>query len=370
MNLKPLNIIWLSPDMSGLGGSEYLCCNFCRLLASEGHKIHLVTKKINPAWKKILQVGKGEIHLVEVLSDDLRDYKAAVLALNNNPVSLMQVMPVEGICAELIRSEKFNFPVCGLEPTDLSNSCWWLPSNLKDSFEKLSGLIVVNQHAKQMAETRFGFKKPVAVVAHTLMNDLYSNSGRHYQKSTFGCISRLSAEKGLEYLLGAMSLLGTTHASATLSVWGDGEDHARLVNLAKMLQISDRVRFYGAFHPFRDSAAISEAATVFIQPSLFEGSPTSLLELASRKVPVISSNTYGGRRVLGDDFPGLFPVADTRALAIMMERSLTDPGFTNELKQQAFQRSETVFSPVNTLNQLNELYFNLCKIHELQNLLH
>lgn len=359
-NLK--EIIWLVPDMKGLGGSEYLTCNFCRLLAESGIQVHLITGAINTAWKNVLQTEKTEptIHLINLQSYKYSDFKEAVNALKKRSISLMQIMPIEGVGLELLETENYDFPVCGLEPTDLSAKCWWLPENLKNIFKKLDGLIVLNPSAKTVATEKYSFDGPVNLVHHTLMEDIYKPEKRIYEKATFGCISRLSAEKGLEYLLAAMHLLNREFPAITMSIWGGGEDEQRLKNLAKMLGISSQVFFHGEFHPIEDSIAVTQGAKVFVQPSLFEGSPTSLLELASRKVPVISSDTNGGKWVLGEDFYGLTAIGDTNALANAMHKTISDSNFSELLVNQAFQRSQTVFTRSRTKEQLIAFYSEVC----------
>jgi glycosyltransferase involved in cell wall biosynthesis len=355
-------IIWLTPDLSGLGGSEYLVACFCRLLSAQGLHVHIITRSVHPSWRSVLEAGDGagEIRILELNTDRVSDFTDAIDSIvQRSTISLMQVMPLESFCFEVIRGKAYHFPICGLEPTDLSHKCWWLPADLGKMIDFLDGLMVLNPNAEATARDKYRFTKPVQVIPNSVMQGLYRNPERRYPPATFGCISRLSAEKGLEYLLGAFSLLSERYASATLSIWGDGEDRERLINLARMLDIHERIRFHGMFHPFHDSLAISASAGIFVLPSLFEGCPTSLLELASRGKPLISSKTSGGKWLLGEDYPGLVPVADTHSLAGMMELTLSDPAFRQQLAVQVLERSGSLFTGLNTGKQLISFYTTL-----------
>lgn len=372
-------IIWLTPDLSGLGGSEYLVACFCRLLGAQGIRVHIITRSVHASWKKVLEQragqddeendwqrkGTAQISLLETHSGQIRDFTDAIDSivleseLQGSAISIMQVMPLESFCFEVIQAKKYPFPICGLEPTDLSNKCWWLPEDLGNLIHQLDGLIVLNPNAETTARDKYHYRGPVSIISNTVIDNLYRNADQKYPSVTFGCISRLSAEKGLEYLLAAFSLLSDRYPSATLSIWGGGEDHERLLNQSRMLGIQERIRIHGVFHPFDDSLSISESADIFVLPSLFEGCPTSLLELAGRGKPLISSVTSGGKWLLGEDYPGLVPVADTRSLSQMMERALSDLQFRQLLADHAYHRSHSMFSAPNTSKQLISFYSNV-----------
>lgn len=372
--MQPLkDIIWITPELNGLGGSEYLVTSACRLLSNYGINIHLITNTLHPSWKNALSrhTGTGTIQLWETLSTDSRDFITVIDSLAQSvSVSLLQIMPLETACFDIIRSRDYNFPICGLEPTDMSNRCWWLPDNLDQLIHLLDGLLILNPDAEQTASVQYQFRKPIQLIANTLITDLYRSSGRQYPVATFGCISRLSAEKGLDYLLGAFRLLAGRYPTASLNIWGEGEERERLINLSRMLGVDDQVRFHGAFHPFDDSLAISNSADIFILSSLFEGCPVSLLELADRGKPVLATATSGCKWLLGDNYPGLVPVADTTTLAQYMEKAMADPLFRDQLAGHAQQRVHSLFSPDITGQQLISFYTAIVNTYCKQQLHH
>jgi putative glycosyltransferase (TIGR04348 family) len=65
--------------------------------------------------------------------------------------------------------------------------------------------------------------------------------------------------------------------------------------------------------------------------SKLEGGANVLSEAAAAGVPVLSSRIDGSVGLLGSRYPGYFPVGDTRALATLLLRAETDPGFYVEL---------------------------------------
>ena len=57
------------------------------------------------------------------------------------------------------------------------------------------------------------------------------------------------------------------------------------------------------------------------------------IRLKAPSVPVISSDVDGAVGVLGEDYPGYFPVGDTEALRHRLVRAETDPVFLEQLER-------------------------------------
>jgi putative glycosyltransferase (TIGR04348 family) len=85
-------------------------------------------------------------------------------------------------------------------------------------------------------------------------------------------------------------------------------------------------------------------AQAMVLSSLSEGGANVISEAVVAGVPVLASRIDGTVGLLGPDYPGYFPVGDTLALAQLLDRIETDPGFQAELKQAVMQRS-SLFRP-------------------------
>jgi putative glycosyltransferase (TIGR04348 family) len=68
--------------------------------------------------------------------------------------------------------------------------------------------------------------------------------------------------------------------------------------------------------------------------SLLEGGANAISEAIAASVPVISTYIPGSVGILGPDYPGYFPVGDTRALRRLMQQAEADRGFYAELKRR------------------------------------
>jgi len=99
-------------------------------------------------------------------------------------------------------------------------------------------------------------------------------------------VGRLQPGKGVDNLLKALSDSG--FSSTRLVVVGDGPARTSLEELAVTLGISERVSFIGKI-PRRDIPVWQHKASIFINPSLSEGAPTTVLEALAAGVAVVST---------------------------------------------------------------------------------
>ena len=106
----------------------------------------------------------------------------------------------------------------------------------------------------------------------------------------FGVVSRLSKEKKIENLI---KILPKLKGKPILKIIGDGPEGEKLKQLAKNLNLKNRVVFYGSFKPNNIWKAMKEF-DYLINTSDFEGFPNSVIEALSAGVPVIASQSFGG----------------------------------------------------------------------------
>ena len=71
-----------------------------------------------------------------------------------------------------------------------------------------------------------------------------------------------------------------------------------------------------------------------VVPSLGEGGANVVSEAIAAGTPLLASAIPGNTGLLGDDWPGLFPVGDTAALAALIRRAREQPPFRAALQQR------------------------------------
>lgn len=74
------------------------------------------------------------------------------------------------------------------------------------------------------------------------------------------------------------------------------------------------------------------ASHVMVMSSVMEGGANVVSEACVAGLPVIASDIPGNRGLLGDDYPGTYPAADTDALRALLERAEREPAFRDDLR--------------------------------------
>ena len=79
-------------------------------------------------------------------------------------------------------------------------------------------------------------------------------------------------------------------------------------------------------------------AHLMVISSVMEGGANVICEALAADVPVLASHMPGNIGMLGEGYPGYFPVGDERQLARLLSKAETDPDFYAELRSHARQR--------------------------------
>lgn len=110
------------------------------------------------------------------------------------------------------------------------------------------------------------------------------------------------------------------------------------------MQRESRYRYYGGWSPARARRRLA-SADVLINASRIEGCPAVVCEALSAGTPVLASRIPAHEGLLGFDYPGLFPVGDSAALAMLLRRISEDAEFLPQLRA-AMQPRRTLVSPL------------------------
>lgn len=83
---------------------------------------------------------------------------------------------------------------------------------------------------------------------------------------------------------------------------------------------------------------------VLVVSSAMEGGANVIAEAARIGTPVLASRVQGNVGMLGDDYPGYYPLADDAALSMLLEKAATDRKFYQLLKKRLSGRRK-LFAP-------------------------
>ncbi len=159
-----------------------------------------------------------------------------------------------------------------------------------------------------------------------------TTASRAESGAQFCVLGHLRAEKdplraayALRYLRRALDLR-VVQAGAALD--------ARYAGIARRIAERDARYAYIGDVPHARAQRILSRATALVLGSRMEGGANVLSEAIAAGTPVLASRIGGNVGILGPDYPGYFPVGDTRACAALMRRCVEDRIFLEALRSR------------------------------------
>lgn len=149
-------------------------------------------------------------------------------------------------------------------------------------------------------------------------------------------VRNLERHYGVDAILRAFALVRETVPEATLTVVGDGSQADTLRRLADQLGID--VTFAGAIDPER-MPEIYDAADIFVNASLIDNQPLSILEAFAAGLPVVTTAVGDIPAMVRDGITGwVVPEHDPVLIADAIEDVLSDEDRAVEVSRRAFNR--------------------------------
>ena len=152
-------------------------------------------------------------------------------------------------------------------------------------------------------------------------------------------LATLIPRYGVDVAIRALALMHGRQPRFRLLVVGDGDARPALMELARSLNVADRVDFLGV-RPWEEAMRILRGASVGLVPVIADGYgelllPTKILEYASLGVPVVSARLP----TLLEHFPpgsvAYHEPGDSAGLAAQVDRLLSDPGLARAQSRRA-----------------------------------
>jgi glycosyltransferase involved in cell wall biosynthesis len=158
------------------------------------------------------------------------------------------------------------------------------------------------------------------------------------------CARNLDPYYRVDTVLRAFALVRKRHPGATLTVAGHGREEGALRALARELD-GEGIRFTGPVEPAAMPALYDEA-DVFVNCSVVDNQPVSVLEAFAAGLPVVTTPAGGIPDMVRHDDTGLIvPAADPVATAEAIAALLADPDRSSRLAVRARQEVDAYTWP-------------------------
>jgi putative glycosyltransferase (TIGR04348 family) len=138
---------------------------------------------------------------------------------------------------------------------------------------------------------------------------------------------------------------------------GEALDETLAEEATKEMAINPRYRWLGE-RPRTEALRMLASSRLMALTSRLEGGANAVSEAIACSVPVICSKVSGSIGLLGEEYPGYFPVGDTQALSDLLHHAETDAGFYDSLTSWCARRAAIVH-PANERRAWQDL------LHEL-----
>jgi glycosyltransferase involved in cell wall biosynthesis len=143
---------------------------------------------------------------------------------------------------------------------------------------------------------------------------------------------RITVDKGLDDLLGAMAILAQQGVAARLKVVGDGPARSRLEATADRLGVSEAVRWLGFVADREAYMRHLRGSTTFVLASRAEGVPKVLIDAMAAGLPVIATDVGNVAALLdGGRLGRIVPAGDPAAIARAVIGLTSDPDEADRL---------------------------------------
>jgi len=165
-------------------------------------------------------------------------------------------------------------------------------------------------------------------------------------------VGRLHAQKNVAALIeSAAALAALPGPPVVVEIVGDGPERVALAQRAEQTGATAVLRWHGWLDK-QDVLACYRRAHAFVNPSLYEGMPNTVLEAMACALPVVASRIGGNEDLVVDGETGfLFDLAAPRELTAALQRLRLDPRRRRELGAHGRQRVIDAFSWASVASQ-------------------
>lgn len=171
------------------------------------------------------------------------------------------------------------------------------------------------------------------------------------------CVSRITARKGINYLIEATDQLVKKNYNIELEIVGEGNEKAKLEKMVEKLELGNHVKFLGII-PHNELPALYSQADIFVLPSLNEGMSNTVLEALASGLPIVATDTGGTRELLsGGDNGFIVKMKNSEDLMIKIGRIMRD----GDLQKRMSQRSREVAESM-SWEKVAKQYYDLYKV--------
>ena len=210
------------------------------------------------------------------------------------------------------------------------------------SMEMADQLIILQSCAVDLIPADLRYKVQVIYQSVEVEFDIDIGNGNSATKDDFvvSIIGHLREEKDPFCIVRSLPLL-PSDSKITVTHLGQAMNAQMKDQATHFNATIDRYHWLGEVS-HADALRILSQSRLMVISSRMEGGAHVVSEAIALGIPVIASDIPGNRGLLGEDYPGYYPVADENALATLLYRAEKTPSFYASLQKHIDLRRELI----------------------------
>ena len=231
----------------------------------------------------------------------------------------------------------------------------------KDMFEKVDSIIVVSNDMKRELISLGAREEKIYLNPYGVDMKKFDGAKPETKGWIYISVGRFTAKKAPQLTIKAFVKVAQVFPDARLIMIGDGELWEESKQLAKELNIKEKIDFKGKMSPEEISELLKEAR-VFVQHSLkadngdSEGTPNTILEASATGLPIVSTLHAGIKDAVVHNETGfLVEEGNWEAMADYMIRLGEDSELAGRMGQAARKHMEQKYEMAKRLETLKEI---------------
>lgn len=181
-------------------------------------------------------------------------------------------------------------------------------------------------------------------VENNILSQRKSKGGSVSEKIIFGLIGNYASKyKGIDISIRALSLADADLPDWEFQILGAG-DSTEYSKLAANLGIGEKVKFIGSLPSGDPVYRWLDNIDVYLQPSLTEGLPRSLVEAMSRGCPALGSRVGGIPELLQPE--QMIKPGDYKSLAAKISQIVQDRALLEMLSEENFNKARNYYKNI------------------------
>jgi glycosyltransferase involved in cell wall biosynthesis len=360
----PLSVLQFAAGMPNWGGAEIHLLNLSEQLRRRGHDVTIACQPDRYVEAEAQKRGFATIPITLTRQHDRRDLLHLCRYLRGHPTDVLHAHAPNDFLLPPLTALIAGVPVRLMTrhfPHSLRNRPGaWIYSNLL-----FSRIVTVSESVRQTLIASGMTQNRVETIYHGTDVKEFAATTQTPKESrrllgisegtvAVGIIGRIAEEKGHQFVLEAMRLIGKNFP-VHLVIIGDGPQEETMKNLVREGDLCDRVTFTG----FRSDInnAVSALDIVVVASTWAEPCSAVVQQGMALGKSVIGTRTGGTPEMIVEGETGLLvPPEDSRSLADAIVRLAGNSNLRNQMGAAGRKRVEELFSLTVMTDKIEDLY--------------